>query len=152
MTLPALREELALYPGPRLADGQPSWTLHDPVRNAFFRIDWLTFEILSRWPLADAGAIAEVVARDTTLHPEMEDVEGVVRFLAENQLTRVAAPGSSNEFAARFRRLRHSWAEWLLHHYLFFRIPLVKPDRWLTRWVDRAGVFYTRRFFRLTLL
>ncbi|HLA35106.1 MAG TPA: hypothetical protein VJ001_09625 [Rhodocyclaceae bacterium] len=43
MPLPILREELALYPGPHLADGQPSWTLHDPVRNQFFRIDWLVF-------------------------------------------------------------------------------------------------------------
>jgi putative peptide zinc metalloprotease protein len=150
--LPVLREELALYPGPRLADGQPSWTLHDPVRNAFFRIDWLTFEILNRWQLNDARAIADAVASETTLHPELEDIEGVARFLVENQLTQAVVPDSSFEFAARFRRMRHSWAEWLLHHYLFFRIPLVKPDRWLTRWVDKVGVFYTRKFFRLTLI
>jgi len=34
--LPPLREELALLPGPALAGGQPSHTLHDPVRNLFF--------------------------------------------------------------------------------------------------------------------
>ncbi len=150
--LPALREELALYVGPRLADGQPSWTLHDPIRNAFFRIDWLTFEILSRWALNDAQIIVSAIAQETTLHPELEDIESVVRFLVENQLTSAAAPGSGAEFAARFRRMRHSWTTWLLHHYLFFRIPLVKPDRWLTRWVDKVDVFYTHRFLRLTLL
>ena len=32
MALPRLREELDLLPGPLLGDGQPSWTLHDPVR------------------------------------------------------------------------------------------------------------------------
>ena len=35
--LPRLREDLALLPGPALPDGQPSWTLHDPARNLFFR-------------------------------------------------------------------------------------------------------------------
>jgi putative peptide zinc metalloprotease protein len=28
-----------------LADGQASWTLHDPTRNLFFRIDWPSFEV-----------------------------------------------------------------------------------------------------------
>ena len=68
MPLPDLREELDLLPGPPLADGQPSWTLHDPVRNQFFRIDWTTFEILSRWSLDDLQAIAEDVSNSTTLH------------------------------------------------------------------------------------
>ena len=43
MGMPVLREELALLPGPALADGQPSHMLHDPVRNLFFQIDWPTF-------------------------------------------------------------------------------------------------------------
>lgn len=46
ISLPPLREELGLHPGPALATGEPSYTLEDPVRNQFFRIDWLTFEIL----------------------------------------------------------------------------------------------------------
>ena len=27
------------------------------------------------------------------------------------------------------------WATWLLHSYLFFRIPLARPDRWLAEWL-----------------
>jgi putative peptide zinc metalloprotease protein len=53
MALPALREDLDLLPGPTLADGQPSWTLHDPARNLFFRIDWPTFEVMQRWAMDD---------------------------------------------------------------------------------------------------
>lgn len=67
MALPGLREELDLLPGPTLPDGQPSWTLHDPVRNLFFRIDWPTFEILSRWSIDDFGAIARAVESATPL-------------------------------------------------------------------------------------
>ncbi len=93
MSLPRLREELELLPGPRLADGQPSWMLHDPVRNRFFNLDWLTLEILRRWSLDDGEAILAEISADTTLHLETEDIERVVRFLVENQLVRPKRAG-----------------------------------------------------------
>ena len=151
MALPALREELAIHEGPRLADGQPSWTLHDPVRNLFFRIDWQTFEILSRWRLGEAGAIVDGVASATALHPSVDDVEAVARFLADNQLLR-SGEGSAPELASRLREARGSWSRWLLHHYLFFRVPLVRPDAWLGRWIGRIDFLYRPGFYKLTAL
>lgn len=148
--LPPLREELALLPGPTLADGQPSHTLHDPVRNQFFQIDWPTFEVLCRWHLGDAAAIAAAVSEETTLQLQSEDVEAVLDFLHENQLLR-PSPGTAADYAARLRRRRGGLAQWLLHNYLFFRIPLVKPDRWLGRWAPRLDFFYSRQFRFLTL-
>lgn len=41
LRLPPLREDLRLLPGPSGEDGAPTWTLHDPARNRFFRIGWL---------------------------------------------------------------------------------------------------------------
>ena len=151
MTLPPLREELALLPGPPLADGQPSHTLHDPVRNLFFQIDWPTFEILCRWQLGEMATIAAAISAQTTLHLEAEDVEGVLHFLYDNQLLQ-AQPGSAGEFAQRLQQRQGSFSQWLLHNYLFFRIPLLKPDRWLGRWSSRLSFFFSRQFFMLTLL
>ena len=152
MGLPLLREELDLLPGPVLADGQPSWTLHDPVRNRFFSIDWPTFEILQRWSFGDAQTIVSAVANDTTLDLQPENVDGVVRFLTENQLLRPEGSDSSRKLAQRLAQLEGSWAKWLLHHYLFFRVPLLRPDAWLTRWMPHAEVFFSRAFRVLTLL
>ena len=150
MALPPLREELALLPGPVLADGQPSHTLHDPVRNLFFQIDWPTFEVLSRWHLGDAAAIAAEVNRETTLHLEARDVKDVVVFFHDNQLLQ-PPPGSAAEFAACLQKRRGSLGQRLLHNYLFFRIPLLKPDRWLNRWAPRLDFFYSRQFLYLTI-
>ncbi|MBS1191999.1 MAG: secretion protein HylD [Rhodocyclaceae bacterium] len=150
MPLPPLREELVLLPGPALADGQPSHTLHDPVRNLFFRLDWPTFEILCRWHLDDPAAIAADIGRATTLHLETRDVEGVLRFLHDNQLLQ-PPPGAAAEFAQRLKKSRGSAGEWLLHNYLFFRIPLVKPDRWLAPLAGRLDFFYSAGFLYLTL-
>jgi putative peptide zinc metalloprotease protein len=150
MALPALREELALYPGPRLPDGQPSWTLHDPVRNQFFRIDWLGFEIISRWALAEWRTIVDAIGRETTLRPQAEDVDVVIRFLVTNQLVQPGS-GKAEALAEMQATARGDWKTWLLHHYLFFRIPLVRPDAWLDRWVGYVAPFYTRTFAYLTL-
>lgn len=152
MPLPILREELAIYPGPHLADGQPSWTLHDPVRNQFFRIDWLTFEIISRWSLDELQSIAESVNDDTTLRPDAADVEAVARFLVENQLIKPTGVDNARQFSERLARMRGNWQSWLLHHYLFFRIPLIRPDGWLERWLGWVTPFYSRGFALLTLV
>lgn len=152
MPHPALREELALFAGPRLADGQPSWTLHDPVRNQFFRIDWLTFEILSRWHLAAQEAVVEEIQQHTPLRPEVADVEAVTAFLKEKQLVQMTGAVSARTLAEQHSRMRGSWATWLLHHYLFFRIPLIRPDAWLSRWVGAVAPLYSRTFAGLTVL
>ena len=47
--LPPLREEIAIFPGPAALDGSPTWTLHDPAINRFYRLGWPEFEIISRW-------------------------------------------------------------------------------------------------------
>ena len=146
MTLPVLREELALLAGPVLPDGQPSWTLHDPVRNLFFRIDWSTFEVLQRWSLDEPSAIAHTICEATSLHLEASDVTDVAQFLVSNQLTQPGTAQSARQMADRLDKMQGSVWKWLLHHYLFFRIPLLRPDAWLGRWQGVAGVFYSRTF------
>ena len=151
MAWPRLREELDVFEGAVLADGQSSWVLHDPVRNQFFRIDWLSFEILSRWSMGNAQAILHAIARDTTLHPDSDDLERMVKFLNEQQLLASDDPKTARDMADRVAKGRSSTLNWLIHHYLFFRMPLVKPDKWLERWMPVASVFYTKGFVALTL-
>ena len=149
--VPALRDELDLLPGPRLPDGQPTWTLHDPVRNAFFQLDWASFEILRRWALGDPAAIAADINAGTTLNVAPEDVKALGGFLEQNQLVQVPA-GTSGTLARRLAARRGGGLKWLLHNYLFFRVPLVRPDAFLARWSSAAGIFFSRFFFVLTLL
>lgn len=152
MALPSLREDLALMPGPTRGDGQPTWTLHDPVRNRFFSIDWISCEILQRWSLDDPAAIVAAIGATTPLQPSVEDVEQLAHFLGANQLLRPQGANSAREMADRLAKRRGSWLKWLLHHYLFFRIPLLRPDAWLGRQLGVASLFYTKAFLLLTLV
>ena len=152
MALPRLREELDLLPGPTLADGQPSWTLHDPVRNQFFRIDWPALEVLQRWDMDDPALIAADVSAHTTLEMSADDVVDVVRFLVQQQLVHPAAADGAQKMAAQLARMQGTALNWLLHHYLFFRIPLVKPDAWLSRWLAVARLFAGKTFAVMTAI
>lgn len=151
VALPRLREELDLLPGPTLPDGQPSWTLHDPTRNLFYRIDWITFEILRRWSHNNPADIAAATQVDTPLRLGPEDVERVALFLQENQLSQPDGAQGAQALAERLAKIEGTAFKWLLHHYLFFRVPLLQPDAWLTRWQSTAGFFFTRKFAYLTL-
>jgi len=151
-TLPPLREELGLHRGPALATGEPSHTLEDPVRNQFFRIDWTTFEILCRWSLGNPDDILLSLRADTTLDLQRADIDAVLAFLRDNQLLRPDPLASSKAMAARHQAAAGKWHTRLLHHYLFFRIPLVKPDRWLTRVAPAFEWLFSRGFMLATLL
>ncbi|MNJ99121.1 Peptidase family M50 [compost metagenome] len=151
MKLPSLRQELSISVGPRLPDGQPSWTLHDPVRNMFFQLDWPSFEMLSRWSLGDAEAILAEINRDTSLQLDSEAMEGLLTFLGEQQLVQ-PKDGSAAALAAMRDKQSGNWRQWLLHNYLFFRIPLVRPDRWLAWLQPRLAFLFSPAFRHLTIL
>ncbi|MDB5501690.1 MAG: putative Peptidase family, partial [Tardiphaga sp.] len=128
-----LREEIAIFPGPVAQDGSPSWTLHDPSCNRFYRLGWREFELLSRW---DSGSVATLAARveaETTLRIEQEDIDDLVNFLFSFDLLRATSPQATAAMIAKAERQRGSWGRWLLHNYLFVRIPLLRPDHFLTR-------------------
>lgn len=152
MALPLLREEIDLHEGPRLRDGQPTWTLHDPARNQFFRIDWQTFCILGRWHLDDPRRICAEIAAETPLRPDADDVQHVADFLALNQLLQPRSADSAQLLAARLKQQQGAWWLRLLHNYLFFRVPLVDPDGFLGRWSARVAPLYSRAFLQLSMV
>lgn len=149
--LPQLREDIVVYPGPANFAGEPSWTVHDPARNSFFRIDWLTFEILNRWSFGDPEVIAAQVNAQSPLNVTGEDVSGVARFLTDRELIKSNFAGSAGFLNERLKQRKQSWWQWLMHHYLFIRIPLVRPDAWLTRHVDKVRFLASGLFLKLTI-
>lgn len=146
---PTLRDELRLHHGPALADGQPSWTLQDPVRHRFVRIDWLTYEVLRRWWLGDAERIAEQVNQQTTLAIGADHVEQVRDFAEREQLVLLRVPPGAP--AQESPGGPAALARWLLHHYLFFRIPLAHPDRLLQRLLPWTAPLGSARFTAATV-
>jgi putative peptide zinc metalloprotease protein len=142
--LPPLREDLQLHPGAPHADGSPAWVIQDPISNAFYRIGWLEFELLSRWSLGDPQAIVAATAAETLLTPTLEEIEALYLFLLQSQLLTIHETRHTRELVARFRASKQNRVKWLLHHYLFFRLPIIHPDAALQRALPWLGWIFTR--------
>ena len=149
--LPPLRQDINLYPGPRKRDGSPTWSLHDPVNNRFFRIGWLEFELLSRWQSGDAETVLQQVNNGTTLHVDLSHVIQLLDFLKTNQLIQARGKQAIAELYDKAMTGRKHIASWLLQNYLFLRVPLVRPDSFLTRTLPWIRFVFSRGF-ALTLL
>lgn len=145
--LPPLRQDLSLHPGPAAEDGAPTWTLHDPAANRFYRLSWPAFEMLARWPLNDARAVVTAVNRDTTLHVDEHDLAALIEFLTQHHLVDARGPVDGARLLAAARGAKLSAAKWLLKNYLFLRIPLVRPAPWLDRLAPYVRWAFDRRFW-----
>lgn len=148
--LAPLREELRLHEGGCDRDGAPFWLIHDPPANRWFRIGWLEFEFLSRWGSPPEEMIAGVEA-DTALRPTGEDLARTWHFLQQNRLLRDDSPGAAATLAEAAGP-PPSLSSWLVHNYLFFRIPLLRPDRFLDAAYPFVRPLLSRAFLGLLLL
>ena len=86
---PALRQELRLLPASANPDGSPSWMIHDPVTNRFFRIGWLDFELLLRWGMKSPAALLDSIRAETTLDAQEEDIKSLSGFLQQHELLQI---------------------------------------------------------------
>ncbi len=132
---PPLRNDLRLSEAAPGSHGEPTWVIQDTVVNRFYRIGWLEFECLLRWEQTPRQ-ICEQISEQTALRPEPAQVLGLRQFLEQHQLVR---PDSAAVSRLQQRSAGKQWLtwRWWLHHYLFFRVPLVRPQRLLEALAQR---------------
>ena len=142
----ALRQDIDLFTGPRQEDGSPTWTLHDPVRGRFFTIGWLEFEFLRRWGMGSFKELAESINRETPLRASEQHAKALQNFLLANELVQTDDHASVERFINTRKAESAAWAKKMMHSYLFFRIPLIHPDKFLTRTLPYIRFIFTKQF------
>ncbi len=140
---PQLRQELRLFPAEPDADGSAAWTLHDPLTNRHFRLGQLEVDLLLFFNQGnDEEKIAQLSSLKLGHQVTAAEVSELFEFLRRNNLT------TADEMQKLWYRQQQamignqSFLSQLIKSYLFFRIPLLKPDRFLTRtlkYVDWLG-------------
>lgn len=138
LVLPALRADLQFSDGPLDAKGYPTLIVTDPTRNAYFRIEWPAAAILQCWQAGPSTGVIAALQATFGLTVSPRALSGVLDFLAKNELIRLESPGQWQALAGKNARAAQNPLVRLAHSYLFFRIPLINPDRLLER---AAGSF-----------
>ncbi|MDG6077732.1 HlyD family efflux transporter periplasmic adaptor subunit [Erythrobacter litoralis] len=145
--IPALRQELRIERGAPLVSGAPSWVLFDPVRHTYYQLGKIEYIVLSFWA---TGRLPDIVGalRDRGLSKEETDqaFHSVVEFASTNGLT--VSPSGQDCVSAfmeqRARGQKAAW-RWMLDNYLFLRVPLFKPAKFLSRTADFVAPLWSPR-------
>nr|WP_321270773.1 HlyD family efflux transporter periplasmic adaptor subunit [uncultured Tolumonas sp.] len=69
-----------------------------------------------------------VIATQSLTHDELK---AFVDFLQGNSLTLAQDASATKRLLMQYEKSQHGWLIWLIHNYLFFRIPLLRPDAFL---------------------
>ena len=152
IALPPLRDDLQILQGTPTAEGVPTWNILDPVRHQYFQIGWAAFQLLSQWHLGSATRLVDVVSSSTTAKVSQRDVADLLQFLYRHNLTRDAPMGGSKGLYAQAEQAKQHWLLKLLHSYLFFRIPLFNPDRFLQRTLPLVAPLFTKSALTIVVL
>ena len=147
-----LREDLALLPAASGRTGAPRWLIHDPSAGKFYKIGWLEFEMLKRWHLKDAKTVLTQIERETLLHPTEQDLIEFHQFLKTSNLL-VAHSHEDTQLFLQSKQMAKGGPlmQKAMKNYLFFRVPLIYPDKWLDRILPHVLGLFTKTFFLTTL-
>jgi putative peptide zinc metalloprotease protein len=154
MNLPPLREDLQLSSAGAALDGSPRWTLADPVRGRYFKLGTTAIRLLRHWSLGDPQHVLQAANCEPGLPLGASEVDELLSFLRAHDLIAALDPQQRASYAYKAAARKQSLWQILLHQYLFFRIPLWRPDAFLNRawpWLARFGPGLLRYGLPLTL-
>jgi len=140
LILPKLREDLQLIEG----DQDPitferSWMIYDGLQHRYFKISSRIVHLLGVWvPGANADEFRDGLGGDLSDVTDTE-LRELVSFLASQNLIQLDSEVASQYLLKQHQSKQKSWISRLIHNYLFFRIPLVRPQQFLrnTAWVPK---------------
>ena len=151
-SLPELRQELRIERSAVDPGGAPTWVVIDPVQHRYVQIDETAYHLLSRWaasmPYQD---FVELIRAEFGADISEEDVASFVRFAADNNLTVEPSSGNWRHYSGIAARSEHGWLMWMVHNYLYVRLPLVRPEPFLKRSLHFVAPLYTRTFLLFIL-
>lgn len=153
--LPALRDDLQLSAAAPALDGSPQWTLADTLAGRYFKLNGSAIRLLRHWALGDDQQVLDAANREPGIPLLAEELEDFLHFLRTHDLVSGTDATQRASYAIKAAARRQSLFKTVLHQYLFFRIPLWRPDPFLNRtwpWLEKYGAVLLRYLFPLLFL
>lgn len=130
--LPLFRRDLELYQAPNEPDGSPAYSLFDPTTAQYYKITWGESTLMkSLTPGMTMSELIAVVEKKTTIRVSPEEV--MMFFEQAKRSNLLVVPKPSVQLIADAEKTKVHPLKWLLFHYLYFRIPICNPDKFLTK-------------------
>ena len=150
--LPKIRDDLKLLETSVAEDGSKRWLLFDPVQNRYFNIAIDSFELIANWQsdieIEEFVAILEKKNYDI----DADSLKIFLDFLINNNLIVCEDLKYTNRMKISLKQSKQNIFKWLIHNYLFIRIPLVKPDLWLEKNKNKVDFLYSSLWQNIVLV
>jgi putative peptide zinc metalloprotease protein len=112
------------------------------VRGRYFKLGAAAMRLLRHWSLGDPEQVLRAANREPGLPLDGAALEQLLEFLRGHDLISALDPSQRASYSLKAAAQRQSLWKILLHQYLFFRIPLWRPDAFLNRvwpWLEHFG-------------
>ncbi|WP_415712690.1 HlyD family efflux transporter periplasmic adaptor subunit [Maridesulfovibrio sp.] len=143
--LPQLRPDLEIVAGPSALNGSPTYTIYDPVPRSFSKVGWseaIILELLRR--PATLASLQKKLTDSSTIRLSDQELLNFIDQANLAGLTTAALIQPVEKLMARSKATRLSIFNWLLKNYLYIRIPLLRPDRFLSETLGIARLLVSR--------
>lgn len=142
--LPTLRADIEFFEGPKEKDGSPSYVIHDPVSGTFSKIGWDEATIFQRLrPGQTLLKLIDELKKETTLKVTPNEVANLLSDAEKNLLTTNALIKSPQKLIESIQEKKISPFNWLIRHYLYFRIPFIHPDKFLEKALPLVRILWS---------
>lgn len=141
--LPELRQELRLFEGPS-GGSEQSWLIYDPVRHRYFQLARAAFELVERWRPEPTEEFAKRCGLELDRPVSAAEVDVVAKFVIANSLTLQPPNDDALALAKQEASTRRALIWRVVHNYLFFKVPLVRPERFLAATMPLVAPLYSR--------
>ncbi|MEL6373754.1 MAG: site-2 protease family protein [Pseudomonadota bacterium] len=142
--LPQLRQDLQLLRGAPTPDGAPTWLIYDPVRHRYFSLSGPSAAIVLAWDAVPAETLLTRLNAPGHGPVTLDDVTAVLEFLYASSLTDEPAGGDFQAYVKQEAAADKTWLARVIHGYLFFRVPLVRPDGFLRATLPLVAPLWSR--------
>jgi putative peptide zinc metalloprotease protein len=141
--LPLFRRDLEKYEGPDNQDGSPTFNLLDPIRARYFKISWEESLIMQfAKPGITIPELLEQIHASTPLRLTKEDIRDF--YIDALRQSLLVLPQSSESLTREAKLRTPGWFKWLLFHYLYFRVPLINPDKFLQKTLHYVSPLFSK--------
>lgn len=131
--LPCLRQDLTIEQSANYWTGSPSFLIYDAIRNKYFRVGERVVSILSFWRQTTADKLARDVSNKLGTDYSVKDIENVAKFLITNSLIDRNRTDDWKQLLFQADAGKTSLWKAVIQKYLFFKIPLFRPQKLLNQ-------------------
>jgi len=140
-----LRDDIEISQGATSDAGFSTWVIHDPLQHRFFQIDAATRDLLALWkPGCTPAEMVEIAQQQAGLTITENQITDLIEFAAKNNLIQTEQAGQWRELSERAAMGKPSLFWQFAHNYLFFKLPLVRPQQALQSALPYVEPLYSK--------